>query len=78
MHVPFRPVFAVMLAAALVSPASAATVHPTFMMMPRVLTPDLPRFQHLGTDRTACVKEKRLRTRANKSGTGARSDCKPE
>jgi hypothetical protein len=44
--------------------AKAAAVTPTFMAGPRLLTPDMPRFQRFGSELPPCRKAKRHKRRA--------------
>lgn len=55
--------------------AEAAIVRPTFMVAPRVLTPDTPRFQSFGTELPPCRKEKRQK-KATVTLDDERSPCR--
>ncbi len=57
--------------------ADAATVHPTFVVAPRLLTPDTPRFQHFGTELPRCRKDKRpKKTATTGPGGEGRAACR--
>jgi hypothetical protein len=57
--------------------AEAATVHPTFVVAPRLLTPDTPRFQHFGTELPRCRKDKRpKKTTAADPDSEGRAACR--
>jgi hypothetical protein len=46
-------------AMAQVAPAHAQAARTTIVVSPRILTPDTPRFQRLGSDQAFCIKVKK-------------------
>jgi hypothetical protein len=65
-------------AAAQLAPAHAQAARTPVVVTPRILTPDTPRFQHLGTDQAFCIKVKKKTNKRAKAWPEERELCRTE